>query len=581
MDSCAPTALEDTPGHPACPRPQRGTDEARPGPVRRRGDLLQRALRRWRWLLLLLPALSACATLPPPPPRPATQAITDFQATSLGRRVAAVQPSAQLSGFRVVTSGADALAVLMSLSDQAERTLDLQYYLVHNEPSTRALLQHVRAAADRGVRVRLLVDDLHTTGNDEALRRLTAHPRIEVRLYNPLPGGRFSTVTKVLSSLTDVARINRRMHNKMFVADNAMAFAGGRNLGDAYFLQSNEANFVDMDLLVAGPAVRALSHSFDRYWNSALAYPVDALVPPPASPAPPAAPPSTAGSPPGASSPPGGPASTNAPERPQPALDTPPPAEPTIGLDAAAAARELAPGGRLRMTWATARLLADEPAKIEALGAVGPDQVMFDDVATLLASARKDVVIISPYLVPGERGIALLQGLRQRGVRVRILTSSLAATDAPVVHIGYSHYRKPMLRAGIELHELRPQIDGAPSRLGAFGESRARLHAKALVVDGRYLLVGSMNLDPRSIDLNSELGLLLNSPALAQDVLRLFDEVVRSSSYRLELTPDDDLRWVSGGGKGPAAVDESEPESSAWRRIGLWLLAPLAPEEML
>lgn len=519
-------------------------------------NALPRSVRLWGVLLLVVHTFSACAALPEPPARPASHAITAPQATALGQRVAAAQPVPGWSGFRVVTAGTDALAVLMTLADQAQRTLDLQYYLVHNEPSTRALLQHVRAAADRGVRVRLLVDDMHTAGNDDALRRLTDHPRIEVRLYNPLPSGRFSTVTKVLASIKDVQRINRRMHNKMFVADNAVAFAGGRNLGDAYFLQSEKANFVDMDVLVAGPAVRSLSRSFDRYWNSELAYPVATLV----SKAAPAPTPASAAS---------------APE-----LDTPLPAEPTIGLPPNAAAREIAPGGRFRLQWAAARLLADDPSKIEEQGNVTPDQTMFDDVVSLLQSARKEVLIISPYLVPGKRGMALLQALRARGVRVRILTSSLAATDAPVVHIGYANYRMQMLKQGIELYELRPEI-GSPARFGTFGQSRARLHAKTLMVDGRYLLVGSMNLDPRSINLNSEIGLMINSPALAEDMRRLFDEVVSTSSYRVELGSNDTLRWMTQTANGPQVVDDQEPESSIWRRMGFHLLAPFAPEEML
>ncbi len=517
---------------------------------------LPRTFRLLTLLLAVMNTLSACATLPPPPPREASHALPDPQLTTLGQRVAAVQPVPAWSGFRVVTAGTDALAVLMLMADQAERTLDLQYYLVHNEPSTRALLQRVRRAADRGVRVRMLFDDLHTAGNDEALRRLTEHPRIEVRLYNPLPTGRFSTITKVLGSLTDMPRINRRMHNKMFVADNVLAFTGGRNLGDAYFLQSDKANFVDMDVLVAGPAVQQLSRSFDRYWNSALAYPVDALVKRPAAPA-------------------------SAASAGAPALDGAPPAEPPLGLPPEAVARDIAPGGRMRLQWAPARLLADHPAKIEALGNVSPEQTMFDDVLSLLRSARREVLIVSPYLVPGARGMALFEDLRRRGVRVRILTSSLAATDAPVVHIGYSRYRVAMLQQGIELYELRPEIGAENARLGAFGSSQARLHAKALAVDGRYLLVGSMNLDPRSIDLNTELGLLINSPVLAEDMRRLFDQVVSTSAYRLELGPVDTLRWVTQSRNGPAPVLHTEPESSLMRRIGLYLMAPFAPEEML
>lgn len=503
--------------------------------------------------LALAHGVSACAELPPLPPRPASEALTDWRHTALAQRVLQVQPAPGLSGLRLVAAGTDAFATLIALADQAERTLDLQYYIVHNDPSTRALLQHVQAAAARGVRVRLLVDDMNTAGNDDALKRLAERRNIEVRVYNPLPAGRFSTITKVMSSLTDFDRINRRMHCKMFVADNALAFTGGRNLGDAYFLQSQQANFVDMDAVVAGPAVRALSRSFDRYWNSPLAYPIDALVK-------------------------GAPAEASAAS----ALDTPPSTDPTPALEANPLARQLMPGARLDLQWAPVRLWADDPAKIEALGDVPPSETMFDDVASLIRSAHHDVTIISAYLVPGARGMAALRELRRRGVAVRILTSSLAATDAPAVYLGYAHYREPMLKAGIELYELRPRIGEAATRLGGFGQSQARLHAKALTVDGQYLLIGSMNLDPRSIRLNSELGLLVHSTALAAEVNKLFDEVTRDSSFRVELNPTlDSLQWVRRDEHGAREVHHSEPDSSWLKRLGWSLLAPLAPEEML
>jgi phosphatidylserine/phosphatidylglycerophosphate/cardiolipin synthase-like enzyme len=508
-------------------------------------------------LLALMHSVTGCATLPPPSAtdKPTSRAIDNPQSTALGQRVAKVAPSPALTGLRIVSAGTDALATLTTLADQAERTLDLQYYLVHNEQSTRALLGHVRAAADRGVRVRLLVDDMHTAGNDDAFRRMTEHPRIEVRVYNPLPSGRFSTMTKVMSSLTDMDRINRRMHNKMFVADNAVAFTGGRNLGDAYFLQSDTANFVDLDLVVAGPAVQALSRSFDRYWNSALAYPIAAFAP--------AVPP---------------PASAASKE-----LDVTPPA--TSPADSSqpvnVVARQIATDGKFELQWAPTRLLDDKPSKIENPDSATPADTMFDDVATLLRSAQSEVVIISPYLVPGQRGMAIFRELRQRGVKVRILTSSLAATDAPVVHLGYERYRRPMLKAGIELYELRPVIGEAQTRFGTFGGSAARLHAKALEVDGQWLLIGSMNLDRRSMDLNTEIGLLARSPALAGDLRKLFDDVVRKSAYRVELSKDGDLRWITRAPDVPDQVADHEPESTWWRRLQLHLLAPFAPEEML
>jgi phosphatidylserine/phosphatidylglycerophosphate/cardiolipin synthase-like enzyme len=349
-------------------------------------------------------------------------------------------------------------------------------------------------------------------------------------------------------------RVNRRMHNKVFIADNTLAFTGGRNLGDAYFLASDKANFVDIDMVVAGPATRALSTVFDRYWNSPLAFPVHALV-----------------------SKSDAAASSADPKQ----LDTAPPAEPTFGLPPDAVARQLAPGGGMKLTWAPTRLLADDPAKIETQGEANPDQLMFDDVSSLMRSARQELVVISPYLVPGKRGLELLADLRRRGLAVRGLTSGLASTDAPAVHVGYARYRLPMLKAGVELYEMRARLDAPDPKLSGFGRSAARLHAKVLVVDRRWLLVGSMNLDPRSVSLNSEQGLLINSPALAAEVLRFFDEMTHRGSYRVELDGDGKLRWTGekpGGGQDRA---DTEPDTSVWRRLGWRLMSPFAPEEML
>lgn len=525
-----------------------------PSPTLGSSSLKQGA--RWLPRLFMMLALAfsvvSCAQLPPLPPRPDTTAWPAHQDTPLGKTLQALAPAPGQSGLRLVTSGEEAMGILMTLARRATRTLDLQYYLVHNEPSTRALLQEVRNAADRGVRVRLLIDDLHTTGHDDALRRLTDHPRIEVRVYNPLPAGRFSLPTRLLSSLTDFGRINRRMHSKMFVADNALALSGGRNLGDAYFLQSEQANFVDLDALVAGPAVRELSRSFDQFWNSELAYPIAVLV--------------------------------HAASSPEPAaseLDAP--AEPPVHTHASATALDQAlDSGRLNLIWARARVLADAPEKISQPGApLADEDVLFDDLGALLRSARQEVLIISPYFVPGERGLALFQTLRQRGVRVRILTNSLASNDAPIVHTGYARYRVPLLKMGVELHELRPLLDQPSKRLGQFGSSLSRLHAKVLVVDHRRVLVGSMNMDPRSVSLNTEIGLRVNSVPLGDQVIRLYDDVVRSGSYRLSLDDKGRVLWHTEAPNAPKAVTTTEPEVGFFKRTMYRVLGPLAPEEML
>ena len=582
-------------------------------------------MRRARLLSLIaaLCAAAACASLPPPPGNPRSTSFAQPASTSLGEVVRSSAPNSSVSGFRLLVSGEDALGSLLALARHAQHSLDIQYYIVRNDASSRTVLREVHAAARRGVRVRMLVDDLNTASSDESLLCLTRHPAIELRLYNPLPAGRFSTVTRVLASLTDIARINQRMHAKMFVADNAIGITGGRNLRDEYFLRSPTSNFVDLDVIAAGPAVRALSASFDRFWNSELAYPIAQLVKTepdcagpvsaePASPSPVPVAQWEAGQ--------QGTESQQAPGR-EGTDDVPDPSS--------ALARELE-AGRLEMSWLSASVVADEPAKIEegadvrgqrearsrsadaadaadaadtadalaspmeassAAPAVpansgganaaqaGPGHPVAATVARLIGSARRELIVITPYFVPGPHGMALFRELRERGVTIRVLTNSLASTDAPVVHIGYARYREELLWLGVELHELRNQPGPRRSHFAGFGSSLASLHAKALVIDRNTALIGSMNTDPRSEWLNTELGLVLPSPEISGQLVALYDDVV-DSSYRLQLAEGGSRQWV-GGSAGEPTVEGQEPGASLAMRALLLLLTPFAPEEML
>ncbi|URI10199.1 phospholipase D-like domain-containing protein [Aquincola tertiaricarbonis] len=545
--------------------------------------------------------LQACAALPPLPQRTESRALPGGTPSAFARKVAAERgnASAAQSGVRLLAGGEEALSTLLALVDGAEHTLDLQYYAVLNEASTRLLLQRVLAAADRGVRVRLLIDDFNTSGTDDALLRLTRHPRLEVRLYNPLPGGRFSLLTRVIASLHDVARINNRMHNKQLVADNALAVTGGRNLGDAYFLQGAKANFVDLDLLVAGPVVQQLSATFDRYWASDLAYPADAIIAPQAGSAP-ARPASAEAAPVTAPTravppqrPPAGSASQALPEvppgEPASAPNLPPvasaPMDAPSGLDDSTLARLKAQAdalraGPLHLQWMPARLWADRPSKTSGGGNPSPDEIMFDDFAGLMRSARQQVFLVTPYFVPGEPGMGLIRELRQRGVRVRILTASLAGTDAPAVHLGYSRYREELLRLGVELYELRAEPGGPkPPRFGGV-HSRTNLHAKAMLVDAGTVVVGSMNFDPRSANLNTEMGLVTRSTRFAAQVDQLLTEITQRAAWRLSLQ-DGGLLWTHTDDQGQPLRVTHEPDTSLLKRLGLKLLGPLAPEEML
>lgn len=529
-------------------------------------------------LAATLAACAACASLPPPPARPVTHAWPQPETTGLGALATAAAPNLRFSGFRLLASGEDALAALAALADHAQRTVDLQYYLMRDDASTRALLRHVHAAAQRGVRVRVLLDDLNTAGADDALLCLTRHPNITLRLYNPFPAGRGSTLTRVLASIRDVRRINQRMHNKMFVADNAMAVTGGRNLGDAYFVQSLASNFVDLDVIAAGPVVRDLSASFDRFWNSDLAYPLETLVDrKPECDGPVAAAPPSPNATPGA-----GRASADggtAESPPSTPPSTSPPARSGVAIPDSAFSQELG-AGRLQLAWVPAAVLADAPSKIASEGSPDRSETITDDIVTLTRSARREVVLISPYFVPGRRGVALARELRARGVQLRVLTNSLAATDAPIVHVGYARYRRDLVAAGVELYELRNQLGAPRSRLGSFGSSLASLHAKALVIDRRLLLIGSMNMDPRSARLNTEIALVMRSPALAGQVVQLFEDVAASSSYRVESLADGGLRWV-GQAPGAPTVEGSEPDAGVGLQLMLMLLSPFAPDELL
>ena len=407
------------------------------------------------------------------------------------------------------------------------------------------LLRHVRAAAARGVRVRILVDDFNTVGMDRRMMRLNEQENMQVRLFNPFPGGRLAYWTRFISSAGEIPRINHRMHNKLFVADDAIAVTGGRNIGDQYFVKDKENNFVDLDVLAAGPVVPQLSASFDAFWNSKYAYPIASLVSPVSGPpAPPQVPDPVT------------PASANF-------LDQ--------EIDA----------GTLSLSWVPAAVLADHPAKIA--GEEDPEQVepISDSIAALMRTANEDVTVISAYFVPGKSGVSLLRGLVSRGVHVRILTNSLSTTDSPLVHIGYSRYRLDLLKAGVELYEMRAVLGQKKVRFHPFRTSRASLHAKSIVIDHKTVFIGSMNMDARSARTNSELGLVIRGAGIAHQVESLFDDVVAEGSYALNLTEDRrHLVWSFGEGAARRTW-KKDPDTSFMKRFSLTLLTPFAPDDLL
>ena len=550
-----------------------------------------------RWLVALLLAAWAvgCSSLPTNVQRTPSQALAANEQTALAQLVAQRQSQDRAtrdSGFLLLDSVDAAFAARVALIRGAQRTLDLQYYAVHADSSTELLLEEMRGAAHRGVRIRLLLDDFNTVGKDAQVLRLAFEPNVEIRLFNPLPGARDSLAGHVLGSLRDSGRIAKRMHNKLFIADNALGIAGGRNLGDAYFGADGKSNFVDLDVMAAGRIVRDMSASFDRYWNNDLAYPMQSLVKPGEleqlrKPQQPESDPSRATPSPAAA------ASQAAPVRAGMVLPNIDP------KDVAKADRPDMDLRAVRFTWAPSTLLIDKPGKIDPdTDEVDAGDTVVDGLLQLMDGAKQDILIVSPYFVPGAPMIERFRQLKQRGVRVRVLTNSLASNDAPAAHAGYARYRKDLLAAGVELHEMRAGqgIDGfrpgsgsgsggGSAGLGSAGggsksgTARASLHSKAVVIDGRLTVIGSMNLDLRSKTKNSEVALLIRSAAFSKACTGRIEDMIAHGSYRLARQGSGFLWQAPEGADFKNAT--SEPEASVQQKFMAGAIAPFAPDEML
>lgn len=507
---------------------------------------------RWARLLALALGLllAGCGALPPLPERPWSQHLTDTGDTALGRAVRAEGVVDGRSGVRALSNPLEAFAARMLLANTAERSLDLQYYIWHDDITGTLLLQALQRAANRGVRVRLLLDDNGISGLDALLLALDAHPQVEVRLFNPYPHRRF----KLLGYLTDFARLNRRMHNKALVADTQAAVVGGRNIGDEYFGANASLDFVDLDVLAAGPVAVEVATSFDAYWNSPLAYPVAILA-----------------------------EATTAPE---PALarrlaeveGAPTTARYTQAVRETDLAAQLATG-RLVLDWVPMRLVADPPAKAE--GRADPANWMAADLTTVLGRADREVDLVSPYFVPGAQGTAALARYPAQGVRLRIVTNSLAATDVAAVHAGYARRRVDLLRAGVQLHEVKPDAGASdPPRWQMAGSSAASLHGKTFALDRQRAFVGSFNIDPRSVRFNTEMGLVVESPALAGSISASLDQWLAANAYALRLGEGQQIEWVERTPAG-VVVHREEPRAGPWRRLVAALLSLLPIEWLL
>ena len=509
---------------------------------------------------MALSLVAACATLPENVGRRETFAYPDTGDTRLGREISreeAAHPPGE-SGFHLLGNGLDAFLARAVLAQVAERSIDVQYYLYHDDLVGRLLTWQLLQAADRGVRVRLLVDDMDLAGRDPGVIALDSHPNVEVRIFNPFSrkSGRTSQY------LTRMGSVTRRMHNKSLTVDSQAAILGGRNIGNEYFEADPDLAFADLDVIGVGPVARDVSTAFDRYWNSELAYPVSVLI--------------------GESPTP----EEIAQKRQQ--LEEFVAAQADSVYLKALRNSDLADKIRKNQvgySWGNAVVVYDQPEKMlhdtgEKKYQLAPQLKPYAD------GVQKELIVFSPYFVPGEAGTAFLTGLAARGVRVRILTNSLASNDVSVVHAGYAGYRKALLRGGVELYEMNKKLtrEQREEKKGTGGSSKASLHAKSFVFDRRQVFIGSMNLDPRALIHNTEIGVVLASPEIAQGMGDWFDENIEKLAFRVELKRDENgsetLLW-HGLVDGTPQTFDVDPYTGFWKRLGIGFLGILPIESQL
>ena len=489
--------------------------------------------------------VSGCASLPKNVERERSIALTATEDTRLGRAVA--QPVAAnpgQSGIYPLAIARDAFAARVLLARVAERSLDLQYFVWHDDTTGKLPFEEVWRAAERGVRVRMLLDDAYTRGLDKTIAILDAHPNIEIRLFNPFPNRNF----RLGDFATDFARVNRRMHNKSFTADNQVTIVGGRNVGDEYYGADANVGFMDLDALAVGPVVREVSREFDLFWNSESAFPAASVVPLAAHEG-----------------------ATQMLEGWEKAGREPDALRYVSAVRDTPLVRQLL-DGELQLEWTTARVIHDDPSKVLQ----PPERTelhMLPHLEEALGRPMRELDLVSPYFVPGADGTASLGALGERGVKVRVLTNSLAATDVSVVHAGYAKYREELVRGGVRLYELKPILQAKDRE--RMGGSDASLYAKTFSVDRSRIFVGSFNFDPRSARLNTEMGLVVESPALAARLSDALDRDLARNAYEVRLSGND-LVWIDGTER-----HDSEPGAGMFRRLWIGFLSILPIEWLL
>ncbi|MFW2440642.1 MAG: phospholipase D family protein [Arenicellales bacterium] len=498
--------------------------------------------------LILL--MTGCVSAPIDYPKQASVAMTDVSGTREALKVRKwLGGKDDVNGFYPLSQGFDAFGARLRLMDVAEKSIDAQYFLMKPDNAGLVFAAGLLKAADRGVRVRFLLDDVFTSVDDVDLAMLDDHPNIEVRIFNPIS----RKGIYAFNYLGHFSLANRRMHNKSFTIDNLVAVVGGRNIAAEYFQLETTGEFFDFDMLSVGPVVREVSNEFDTYWNHQLAVPVAALF--------------------------------NEDDKDK------------LVQSYAQVKRNMAEAGEsiyaqaittpvitqldsfeLKPYIAEARLISDDPQKL--LEDVSQEmQLVVNEMRAALLAAEEEILIFTPYLIPRKRGIELVRELREKGIRITILTNSLATNNHTSVHSAYARYRKDLLDAGVELWEARADAAKITSPEGETQLEKLTLHTKGILIDRKRVFVGSLNLDPRSIDINTEMGLLIDSPDLGKQLTENSRKTIPEIAYRVKMDDSRNLSWHATI-DGKEVVETTEPQTTGWDRFKAWFLK-IAPEKQL
>jgi cardiolipin synthase C len=487
-------------------------------------------------------------------PRQTSHAISAKQSSSLRQALAQIESPPGQSAVRLLPHAKSTLELLITMIQAAEHSLDLQYYVVEDDNTDQLLLRSLLQAADRGVRVRLLIDSFNFDNSNLTWSVLDTHNNIELRIFNPFMTNDQSMAGRMVNMVVGLPHYSRRMHNKVIIADNQLAVTGGRNLGDSYFDASDEINFHDTDILVYGPIVSQLSGSFDKYWNNDESFPLSQVLEHPHDP--------------------------QAVNNLRHELDKRwKESDARKDLKLVPMAQQLR-SGHLHFIPAKIELAVDSPAKLD----VPPDEAHSKAASRLIdlaSDAQREFIMVTPYLVPGDEGIEWLEALIKRGVKVRILTNSLASTDAIAAHAGYSDYRKKLLDIGAEVYEMKPTLERTERSRRYRSDAPDSLHSKVYMIDRKKVLVGSLNFDPRSIELNTEQLLVIHSTAFASQVARMFEQAISPDrSFHVVNTPDGSIIWETEE-DGQSKTYRSEPKAGVLSKTKSFFLSILPLEDQL